>query len=103
MISGRRSASGRLEALSPKLSGMQIGIGYYETVGDPDTERLTALTEAGDTAQRLPQVVAAPAAGSAAPLPKAKYGMFTIVGLYACAVAAAWAGKETVRYLRRTA
>lgn len=108
MISGRSRASGRLEALSPSFHGPQIGIGYYETVeglGSDYFLNAPAAVPAAQAAPRLPQVVAAPTPGSAALLPqqRAALSALTVMGLFACAIGAVWAGKETVQYLRRTA
>lgn len=70
MMSGRRSAPGRLAALHPRLSGMQIGIGNYESAvsGTPDAPGPAEQTLIGVvqvTAPAGPYTVWAERAGNA--------------------------------------
>ena len=107
MISGRSRASGRLEALSPSFGGPQVGIGYYETVEGVGSDYFTTPVPVSPVInpQRLPQVVSSPAPGDATLLPKQRAALsaLTVMGLFAAAAVAVWAGKTAVQNLRSTA
>lgn len=99
MISGRRGAPGRLGALYTQLPREQIGIGYYESVGDATP----AITSEGSTSPG-PQVVSAPEPASDVYAlttdQRAARSALAVMTVFGAGVLAVWAGYRVTRSLR---